>query len=372
MALDLDFISSFSSSPRRQALVFGIATDYRDGRHEKALTKAKVLLQEDFDSGLLESSLIICNEILILMPNDPTALFFAGKILKEKNQLEQAWDRFKTLSITFPHNLSYFALASDVAPSHDHRLELEKIRHQLAGLIADFPNRPALELVESAFGSMVLPLYPNNDVISKTIKDGKIYDKKIVDEAHRFIRSGTACIDIGANFGQMSLIFSTLVGESGMVYSVEADDYCSHIIKKNIELNTVKNIYLITGAAHKLNNEQVIFPEQDFNEFGTYGSYGISPKSTEGRKVNTVTIDSLKISQEVSFMKVDVQGADLWALQGSVQTIHKYKFPIIFEYEEQFQESFDSNFGDYVDFVNDINYKFVKTIDAVNFLIMPR
>ena len=71
-------------------------------------------------------------------------------------------------------------------------------------------------------------------------------------------------------------------------------------------------------------------------------------------------------------MKIDVQGSALAAKQGAENTIAKYKMPIIFEYEEPFQKDLNTSFQDYIEFVNDIDYKFVKTVLQTNFLIVPK
>jgi hypothetical protein len=62
----------------------------------------------------------------------------------------------------------------------------------------------------------------------------------------------------------------------------------------------------------------------------------------------------------------------LAAMRGAVNTIAKNKMPIIFEYEEQFQKDFNTSFQDYVDFVNSIGYKFLNTVQDINYLIVPR
>ena len=80
---------------------------------------------------------------------------------------------------------------------------------------------------------------------------------------------------------------------------------------------------------------------------------------------------SLQIKEPISFIKVDIQGCDLFALQGAKETILKNKPAIIFEYEEQFQEEFNTTFNDYVEFVKSINYKFVKTYMDINYLVVP-
>ena len=106
--------------------------------------------------------------------------------------------------------------------------------------------------------------------------------------------------------------------------------------------------------------------------FQAYGSYGIDPNATAGRTVKALTIDGLNINTPISFMKVDIQGSDLFALRGAVETIKRHRMPIIFEFEQQFQAEFHTSFQDYVDFVNSISYRFEKLVMDINYLIVPR
>lgn len=170
----------------------------------------------------------------------------------------------------------------------------------------------------------------------------------------------------------MSILFSNKVGREGIVYSFDADDFVFEILNKNIEANNKQKIIKsIFGAVHNVVDETLHFPVQDFVEFGAYGSYGIDYNSKNGRPVQSITIDSLDIQQPISFMKIDIQGGDLQAMQGAINTINKNKMPILFEYEYQFEDKFNLCFQDYVDFVKSINYKFVKVINGHNYLIMP-
>jgi len=45
--------------------------------------------------------------------------------------------------------------------------------------------------------------------------------------------------------------------------------------------------------------------------------------------------------------------------------------PILFEYEEQFQMEFNTSFQDYLDFIYSISYKVERTVNAINYLIVP-
>ncbi|MBL7937052.1 MAG: FkbM family methyltransferase [Bacteroidia bacterium] len=217
-----------------------------------------------------------------------------------------------------------------------------------------------------------MPKHAYSDVVVQTIIADQIFDEPIVDLASKYIKKGTAVLDVGSNFGQMAILFSVMTGDEGQVYAFDADDFVYSVLQKNIEANHKKNIIPNFGAVHYKDNETLYFPVQDFKRFNAFGSYGIDYKNNKGRPVKTLTIDSLNISTPISFMKIDVQGGDLYALQGAKHTILKHKMPIIFEYEYLFEEELNFTFQQYVDFVAEIDYKFERVINGHNFLITPK
>jgi len=230
-----------------------------------------------------------------------------------------------------------------------------------------------LSIYHTKTGNYYLPTDAHDDIIANTIIDGKVFENEIVDLASKYIKPNTIVLDVGANFGQMSVLFSDMVGENGKVHSFEADPWIYEILNKNIiENDKIGKIIPHFGAVYNIDDETLIFPEQNFEEFGSYGSYGIDFNAKEGRKVKTITIDSLHIEEPISFLKIDIQGGDLQAMQGAIETIERNKMPIIFEYEYQFEDRFNLCFQDYIDFVQSINYKFHKVIYGQNFLIIPR
>ena len=83
-------------------------------------------------------------------------------------------------------------------------------------------------------------------------------------------------------------------------------------------------------------------------------------------------IDDIHFDKKISFMKIDIQGLDLEGMMGARNTIEEHKMPIIFEYENFFQNELNLNFQNYINFVNEIEYKFEKIIGCNNFLIMPK
>lgn len=230
-----------------------------------------------------------------------------------------------------------------------------------------------LTLHKTVTGNYYLPTEAYRDVVANTIINNEIFEKEVVELASRYIKPGDTVLDIGSNFGQMSVLFSNMVGENGKVHSFDADDWVYEIFTKNIEANNkTGKIIPHFGAVHNMAGEILIFPDQDFEEFSAYGSYGIDYNAKQGRQVKTITIDDLNIEGPVHFMKIDIQGGDLQAMQGAVKTIEKNRMPILFEYEYNFEEKFSLCFQDYVDFVQSINYKFHKVVSGHNFLIIPK
>jgi FkbM family methyltransferase len=230
-----------------------------------------------------------------------------------------------------------------------------------------------LTLYKTITGNYYLPTHAYEDIVANTIKGNQIFEKEVVDLALKYIKEDTAVLDIGSNFGQMSILFSEKTGDKGKVYAFDADDFIYNILVKNIEANhKIGKIIPTFGAIHNIDNEILYFPVQDFEVYGTYGSYGIDYNVTKGREVKSVTIDSLNISEPISFMKIDIQGGDLQAMQGAVKTIEKNKMPILFEYEYHFEDKYNLNFQEYVDFVKEIGYVFKKVINGHNYLIVPK
>ncbi|MFZ6017574.1 MAG: FkbM family methyltransferase [Nitrospirota bacterium] len=58
----------------------------------------------------------------------------------------------------------------------------------------------------------------------------------------RLLSKGMTFLDIGSHVGYYSLLASKLIGETGKVYSFEADNCTFEVLVRNIELNNSRNI----------------------------------------------------------------------------------------------------------------------------------
>lgn len=236
----------------------------------------------------------------------------------------------------------------------------------LGDLYPNLSNNKDEYYCETPIGSYYLPFQIEKDPVANHLARGKEFEADVLNIARKYIKKNTTTIDIGANFGHMSIAFSKLVG-NGDVYAVEAQSLVIGLLKKTIEANKCHNIHLIGKAAYYEDYKTLYFPEIIKQISGSF----LSEENTKGEAVKTITIDSLNIKTPVSFMKVDVEGADLYAMMGAKETILKNKMPIIFEFLQHTQEDFGTTFGSYVAFINSINYKFDEVVDKSNFVVLP-
>lgn len=227
-------------------------------------------------------------------------------------------------------------------------------------------------LCNTPIGSFYLPVNGlEKDAVANTIVRGKFFDPEIIDVAKKYIKKGTAVLDVGANFGQMSIEFSKATGSDGKVYSFEAQDFVYQFLQRNINANGCTNVQLYNRAVWDKENVTLFFPEPDMQSPAPYSGNSIS-ETIMTNPVQTLTIDSLNIEEPVSFMKIDIEGADIFALKGARNTILKNRMPVIFEFTQHVQNDFKTSFNDYVEFVNSVDYKFEEVVMGYNYLILPK
>jgi FkbM family methyltransferase len=125
-------------------------------------------------------------------------------------------------------------------------------------------------------------------------------------------------LDIGANIGFYSILFSRLAGETGHVIAFEPDA----LNFRHLSANTKKyaNVTVCQLACGEKTEKLQLYLSDKFNvDHQTFDG-------GEGRKcveIQSVSIDDyLNNSEKVDFIKIDVQGYDFYAIKGAVETIN--------------------------------------------------
>ena len=139
------------------------------------------------------------------------------------------------------------------------------------------------------------------------------------------VKADDVVLDAGANCGHLSIFFSKLVGEHGIVYAFEPDKFNIERINRNVELN--KDLFQNIKIEELLlwNENKLV----DFYEAGTVGSSAVwIPDSEKCVKKEAIRIDdwvSKNNIKKLDFIKMDIEGAEIEALEGCIKTIENLK-----------------------------------------------
>lgn len=139
------------------------------------------------------------------------------------------------------------------------------------------------------------------------------------------VKKEDVVIDAGANCGHLSVFFSKLVGEKGAIYAFEPDQFNIERIHKNIRLNK--------DLSNNIKIEELLLWDEnkmiDFYEAGTVGSSAVwIPDADKCVQKEAVRIDDWvqkKNIQKLDFIKMDIEGAEIEALEGCEHTIENLK-----------------------------------------------
>lgn len=146
-------------------------------------------------------------------------------------------------------------------------------------------------------------------------------EKQILIE--KFTREGYVAYDIGANVGFFSLLFSRLVGKTGIVYAFEPDPKNCYYLRKNLEINKITNVKILSLALYSVEGYETFFsPTSHSAHIGGSGDFIVRVDTVD----NLIERGLVRIPDVV---KIDAEGAELEILKGMDKTLKKSK-PIIF------------------------------------------
>ncbi len=158
-----------------------------------------------------------------------------------------------------------------------------------------------------------------------------VYDEFDTKLIKKQVKSGYRVIDLGANIGYHSLLFSNLVGKTGAVYSFEPNPNNVKLLKKSIEVNNIQNITVEQYAASNTYSNCKLYLT-DVSSNGTIRFDGA--KEIESHKKEPIIIDTLiiddyfseiELADKIDFIKINIEGFELRALQGMSKILEENK-----------------------------------------------
>ena len=173
---------------------------------------------------------------------------------------------------------------------------------------------------------------------------------------NKLIHEGDVVLDIGANIGYYSLLFSKLVGNRGKVYAFEPDPDNYQLLSKNVKLNNLQNIFLYNKGVSNEIGESFLYQCPHNN--GMHRSY---PSILCDKKIpiEMMVLDKMPIfhDKKVDFIKIDIEGYEYHALSGMKNIINSNKeIKILTEFSPTALLESGNNPNMYLDFLEEHNF----------------
>ena len=192
---------------------------------------------------------------------------------------------------------------------------------------------------QSVGGPLLVPL---NDYVGRAVFLFGDLDPKITWILKRLLKPGDQALDIGANFGLLTLVMSRLVGPQGVVHAFEPNPVLRDILDRTFERNQVQNVQLHSIA---LGDSSGYLPLQV--PPNNFGAASLVRKINQPKQTHTVSVVKLddfirdtKITN-IAIIKLDVEGFELHVLKGASSVLQNFRPIIIYENNDATNCAFD-------------------------------
>jgi len=172
----------------------------------------------------------------------------------------------------------------------------------------------------------------DRSIIGAIESNGGYYELNIMRLLKKMITPGSICIDVGANVGVISLCLGHLASK-GKVFAFEASEHNFTYLVRNIIQNNCSTVlplnYGILNDSCTVNFSYV----EEVAGCSFISNTGVTAGISE--QIRCISLDTWIESagiQQLDFIKMDVEGAEIKALNGGMKTLEKFKPDMIIEF----------------------------------------
>lgn len=149
----------------------------------------------------------------------------------------------------------------------------------------------------------------------------------------KVIPEGAVCYDIGANIGYHTLIMARSANNGGLVYAFEPVREVCEVLTRNAAINGMNNVVVVKKAASQESGTLTLIRNIDIDQAT------VSAKTKKSNPLReTITCDATTIDDFIaagnrppSFLKIDVEGAEVNVLAGATDALKSYHPMILCE-----------------------------------------
>ena len=189
----------------------------------------------------------------------------------------------------------------------------------------------------------------------------KNLDESEIELVKNFIKPQTDSIDVGVYRGVYSYEMSKY---SEFVHSFEPNPVIFNDLKKNLT-KICKNIKLYNYA---LSNQNAVmdlkvpvrnsqFIKKNYEEYYEMGKATIHKENNfqnfEKFEINTKKLDEINFENQISFIKIDVEGHEKEVIEGGLRLIKEFRPKLLVEIEKKYTKK---NVFNTINYINSLGY----------------
>jgi FkbM family methyltransferase len=210
------------------------------------------------------------------------------------------------------------------------------------------------------------------------IRSGALTEPEL-DLIRYAVRGGETAVDIGANYGLYSYHLSRALGAHGKIFAFEPIPFTAGVFRLISRALRFRNVeFFEKGCGETPGSIEFTVPVQDSGAIiaGTV-HMGARNNDRPGKerharfeKTKKITCEVVRIddvlrgAQNVSFLKCDIEGADLFAMRGAKELLAKHKPVVVIEINPWFLEGFGLTVEEMVSFFSSLGYELHRYEDG--------
>jgi FkbM family methyltransferase len=221
---------------------------------------------------------------------------------------------------------------------------------RLLGLITAHLPSPQIRVVDGIRWELDL-----REVIDASLFFSGSFEPRAERLIARHLGRDMTAIDVGANVGYHTLRMARQVGPLGQVIAIEPAPRAGARLRRNLALNDSMNVAIVVAA---LGDHDV-----ETAELRLQSSYPLSGRgAAEPVRVRIARLDSLVLEQGVSrvdLIKIDVDGQEAKVLRGALETLRRFRPPVLFELTPSVVEAGGDSIEELFGLLLDLGYSIV-------------
>jgi FkbM family methyltransferase len=201
-----------------------------------------------------------------------------------------------------------------------------------------------------------------SNILKQILKD-KRYEPILVELVKKYVDPQKDVLDIGANIGLFTILFSKIVSANNKVLAVEPTPLALHYLRRNVKRNNCdKAVIIFEGAATNkkaLVRINIIPGMEEYSSLAEIVHPAVVGKITDSIEVEGHPIDNIveKFSLTPGFIKIDAEGSEYKVVSGAVNTLKKHRPVILSELSDTLLSCSDESSEKVITLLQENGYK---------------